>query len=34
MRRKDKEISNKSGIETIIKNAKVCRLGMINGDKP
>jgi nitroimidazol reductase NimA-like FMN-containing flavoprotein (pyridoxamine 5'-phosphate oxidase superfamily) len=34
MRRKDKEISDKSAIETIIKNARVCRLGMINANHP
>ena len=34
MRRKDKEISDKSDIEAVIKNAKVCRLGMINGNNP
>jgi len=34
MRRKDKEISDMSHIETIIKKARVCRLGMVDGDKP
>ena len=34
MRRKDKEISDKPGIEKIIKNAKVCRLGMVHENKP
>lgn len=34
MRRKDKEISNASDINAIISNATVCRLGMVNGDKP
>lgn len=34
MRRKDKEISDESGIEAIIEKAMVCRLGMVNGDKP
>ena len=34
MRRKDKEISDESGIEAIIKKADVCRIGMVNGNKP
>ena len=34
MRRKDKEISDESGIKAIIKKAVVCRLGMVNGNKP
>ena len=34
MRRKDKEISDPAGIDAIIKKAAVCRLGMVNGDKP
>ena len=34
MRRKDKGISDKSDIKAIIKKAKVCRLGMVNGNKP
>lgn len=34
MRRKDKEISDESGIEAIIKKTNVCRLGMVNGNKP
>ena len=34
MRRKDKEISDESGIRAIIKKAFVCRLGMVNGNKP
>ena len=34
MRRKDKEISDTSGIDAIIKTATVCRLGMVNGNKP
>ena len=34
MRRKDKEISDKSGIKAIIEKANVCRLGMVNGNKP
>jgi nitroimidazol reductase NimA-like FMN-containing flavoprotein (pyridoxamine 5'-phosphate oxidase superfamily) len=34
MRRKEKEVSDPAGIETIIKKATVCRLGMVNGDRP
>lgn len=34
MRRKDKEISDESGINAIIEKATVCRLAMVNGDKP
>lgn len=34
MRRKDKAISDASEINTIISKATVCRLGMVNGDKP
>jgi len=34
MRRKDKEISDPAGINSIIEKARVCRLGMANGDKP
>jgi nitroimidazol reductase NimA-like FMN-containing flavoprotein (pyridoxamine 5'-phosphate oxidase superfamily) len=34
MRRKDKEISDASGIKNIIEKATVCRLGMVNGDTP
>ncbi len=34
MRRKDKKISDESGIKAIIKKANVCRLGMVNGNKP
>jgi hypothetical protein len=34
MRRKDKEISDTSGIDAIIKKATVCRLGMVNGNNP
>ena len=34
MRRKEKEISDQSGIDAIIKKAKVCKLGLVNGDKP
>ncbi len=34
MRRKDKEITDASVISTIISKATVCRLGMVNGNKP
>lgn len=34
MRRKDKEISDTSDINAIIEKAKVCRLGMVKGEKP
>ena len=34
MRRKEKEISDQSGIDAIIKKAKVCKLGLVNGNKP
>jgi len=34
MRRKKKEISDESGIMAIIEKANVCRLGMVNGNKP
>jgi len=34
MRRKDKEISDASEIRTIIRSARVCRLGMVNENKP
>jgi hypothetical protein len=34
MRRKDKEISETSGMNAILKKAAVCRLGMVDGDKP
>ena len=34
MRRKDKEISDASGINAIIEKSTVCRLGMVSGDKP
>jgi nitroimidazol reductase NimA-like FMN-containing flavoprotein (pyridoxamine 5'-phosphate oxidase superfamily) len=34
MRRKDKEITDESGIKAVIKKSAVCRLGMINGDRP
>jgi nitroimidazol reductase NimA-like FMN-containing flavoprotein (pyridoxamine 5'-phosphate oxidase superfamily) len=34
MRRKDKAISDVSSINAIIKKAAVCRLAMVNGDRP
>jgi nitroimidazol reductase NimA-like FMN-containing flavoprotein (pyridoxamine 5'-phosphate oxidase superfamily) len=34
MRKKDKEIYDESAIRAIIKKANVCRLGMVNGNKP
>lgn len=34
MRRKDKEITDESEIKAVIEKANVCRLGMVNGDKP
>lgn len=34
MRRKDKEISDQSEIEAVIKKSNVCRLAMIDGDRP
>ena len=34
MRRKEKEVKNKSQLEAIIKNARVCRLAMIDQDTP
>ena len=34
MRRKDKEVSDAAAIEAIIAKASVCRLGMVDGDKP
>jgi nitroimidazol reductase NimA-like FMN-containing flavoprotein (pyridoxamine 5'-phosphate oxidase superfamily) len=34
MRRTDKEISDEFGIKAVIEKAKVCRLGMIDGNKP
>jgi nitroimidazol reductase NimA-like FMN-containing flavoprotein (pyridoxamine 5'-phosphate oxidase superfamily) len=34
MRRRDKEIIERSAIEGIIKRSKACRLAMIHGDKP
>lgn len=34
MRRKDKEISDEYGVKAIIEKANVCRLAMVNGNKP
>lgn len=34
MRRKEKEIADGTRISAIIEKATVCRLGMLNGDKP
>ena len=34
MRRKDKAVSDASGINAIIEKSMVCRLGMVDGDKP
>lgn len=34
MRRKEKEINDKSAIETIIKRSLACRLGLAEKDKP
>lgn len=34
MRRKEQEISDESAIKTIIEKAVVCRLGMVDGNKP
>ena len=34
MRRKEKEITEKSEIENVIRKASVCRIGMVNGDVP
>lgn len=34
MRRKDKEITEKSALEAIIRKALVCRLGLIDGNRP
>ncbi len=34
MRRKDKEIFEESAIKSIIERANVCRLGMVDGNKP
>jgi nitroimidazol reductase NimA-like FMN-containing flavoprotein (pyridoxamine 5'-phosphate oxidase superfamily) len=34
MRRKDKEIFDESSLKAVIEKANVCRLGMVNGNKP
>jgi len=34
MRRKEREIEDLSTIETIIRTAPVCRMGMVDGDRP
>lgn len=34
MRRKDKAVSDASGINAIIEKATVCRLGMVDGERP
>ncbi len=34
MRRKDKEITNPSELEVILKKAKICRLGLLDVDVP
>ncbi len=34
MRRQDKEISDESIIQAIIEESRVCRLGMVDGNKP
>ena len=34
MRRKDKEITNQSDIESILQKAEVCRLGLLDGNVP
>jgi nitroimidazol reductase NimA-like FMN-containing flavoprotein (pyridoxamine 5'-phosphate oxidase superfamily) len=34
MRRKDKEITERADIEAIIRAAAVCRLAMVEGDRP
>ena len=34
MRRKEKEITNREDIENILRKSKVCRLAMVDGDKP
>jgi hypothetical protein len=34
MRRKDKAVSDASGINAIIEISMVCRLGLVDGDKP
>ena len=34
MRRKDKEITDKSDIEAIIAKARICRMGIVDGNRP
>lgn len=34
MRRKDKEITDRSAMETIIRQAQICCLGLCDGDQP
>lgn len=34
MRRKEKEITNKEDIEKFLLESKICRLAMVDGDKP
>ncbi len=34
MRRKDRQTSDEAGIESIIAQSRVCRLAMIDGDRP
>jgi nitroimidazol reductase NimA-like FMN-containing flavoprotein (pyridoxamine 5'-phosphate oxidase superfamily) len=34
MRRKEKEITSLEEIEEIVKKAKVCRIGLVDGDEP
>lgn len=34
MRRKEKEIKDRSAIEEIVRQAPVCRLGLVDGDQP
>jgi nitroimidazol reductase NimA-like FMN-containing flavoprotein (pyridoxamine 5'-phosphate oxidase superfamily) len=34
MRRKEKEVKDMTLIEEIIKQSRVCRLGLVDGDKP
>jgi len=34
MRRKDKQINNVSAIDDILSRARVCRLGLCDGDRP
>ena len=34
MRRKEKEITDKKEIEKVLQESNVCRLAMVDGDKP